>query len=98
MWGGTGAAPETHAPVRAPHGEHAGGGPGRALGLSHSPVAAGHSLAPASAQTTARGTPTGSRLKLGSSRRVPRIPRPSPAPARADRTARPMMHALCPLL
>src|SRR4051812_39270515 len=61
----------THAPVRAPHGEHADKrGPGGASAL----VTRGHRLAPALAQDTVRGTPIGSRIKLGSSRRVPRNP------------------------
>src|SRR5215213_8729090 len=54
----------THAPVRAPHGEHAARARRAVTGLVTRPIAAGHSLAPALAQNTARGAPIGSRLEI----------------------------------
>jgi len=83
----------THAPVRAPHGEHAAAGQ-KSLELGHSPdCRQAHRLAPVSAQTTARGTPKGSRLTLGSSRRVPRAPSTlHPHDSGLQETARLMTH------
>src|SRR4051795_13256717 len=85
----------THAPVRTPHGEHARRGPGRAFRAWSLARPAG--LRPGPGVGVRHRARDAGRLpyKLGSSRRVPRTPRPFSAPkARAERIARAMTHDL----